>query len=224
MEKRLMMFLAGLFFSVGMALAQTQISGTVVSADGDEPIVGASVMVAGTKTGTITDIDGKFSLSVSEGSTRLVVSYLGMITKTVTASKNMKVVLFTDNKSLDEVVVTAMGISRDKKALGYAAQQLNAEDLNIAGTSSLASAMQGKLTGVDIRTSSGMPGASAQIVIRGARSFEGDNTPLYVVDGMPISSTPDFDTGHSVKGADIASRSIDINPDDIESINVLKGP
>lgn len=223
MEKRLMMFLTGLFFSVGMALAQTQISGTVVSADDDEPIVGASVMVAGTKTGTITDIDGKFSLSVSEGSTRLVMSYLGMITKTVTASKNMKVVLFTDNKSLDEVVVTAMGISRDKKALGYAAQQLNAEDLNIAGTSSLASAMQGKLTGVDIRTSSGMPGASAQIVIRGARSFEGDNTPLYVVDGMPISSTPDFDTGHSVTGADNASRSIDINPDDIESINVLKG-
>ena len=224
MEKRLFMFLAGLFLSIGMAVAQTQVTGTVVSGEDGEPIVGASVKVSGTKTGTITDVDGKFALNVPEG-TKLVVTYLGMLPKTVNASGSgvMKIKLDPDNKVLDEVVVTAMGITREKKALGYASQVLDAKDLNTSGTSSLASAMQGKLTGVDIRTSSGAPGASAQIVIRGARSFDGNNTPLYVVDGMPISSTPDFDTKASVTGADNASRTIDLNPDDIESINVLKG-
>ena len=224
MEKRLFMFLAGLFLSIGMAVAQTQVTGTVVSGEDGEPIVGASVKVSGTKTGTITDVDGKFALNVPEG-TKLVVTYLGMLPKTVYASVSgaMKIKLDPDNKVLDEVVVTAMGITREKKALGYASQVLDAKDLNTSGTSSLASAMQGKLTGVDIRTSSGAPGASAQIVIRGARSFDGNNTPLYVVDGMPISSTPDFSTKESVTGADNASRTIDLNPDDIESINVLKG-
>ena len=224
MEKRLFMFLAGLFLSIGIAVAQTQVTGTVVSGEDGEPIVGASVKVSGTKTGTITDVDGKFALNVPEG-TKLVVTYLGMLPKTVNASVSgaMKIKLDPDNKVLDEVVVTAMGITREKKALGYASQVLDAKDLNTSGTSSLASAMQGKLTGVDIRTSSGAPGASAQIVIRGARSFDGNNTPLYVVDGMPISSTPDFSTKESVSGADNASRTIDLNPDDIESINVLKG-
>ena len=224
MEKRLFMFLAGLFLSIGMAVAQTQVTGTVVSGEDGEPIVGASVKVSGTKTGTITDVDGKFALNVPEG-TKLVVTYLGMLPKMVNASVSgaMKIKLDPDNKVLDEVVVTAMGITREKKALGYASQVLDAKDLNTSGTSSLASAMQGKLTGVDIRTSSGAPGASAQIVIRGARSFDGNNTPLYVVDGMPISSTPDFSTKESVTGADNASRTIDLNPDDIESINVLKG-
>ena len=222
MEKRLMMFLACFFLFLGGALAQTTISGTVVSAEDGEPIVGAAVTIAGTKTGTVTDVDGKFTLNVAPGS-NLRVSYLGMKEKTVKAANNLKIQLSSNDKTLDEVVVTAMGITRQKKSLGYDAQELKASDLNVAGTSSLASAMQGKLTGVDIRTSSGAPGASAQIVIRGARSFNGNNTPLYVVDGMPISSQPDFSTGQSVTGADYASRTIDINPDDIESISVLKG-
>ena len=116
-----------------------------------------------------------------------------------------------------------MGIKRDRKALGYAAQDLNSEQLNKAGTTSLASAIQGKLTGVDIRQSSGAPGASSQIIIRGARSFDGNNQPLYVIDGMPINTTADFDTGNSVTGANYADRSIDINPEDIESMSVLTG-
>lgn len=222
MEKRLMTFIACLFLSLGMALAQTQVSGKVTSAEDGEPVIGASIKVAGTNTGTVTDVDGNFSLNVPAGA-KLEVTYLGMLPQTVKAGQKMKIVLEADNKTLDEVVVTAMGISRDKKALGYASQKLGSEDLNIAGTSSLASAMQGKLTGVDIRQSSGAPGASSQIVIRGARSFSGDNTPLYVVDGMPIASSADYDTGASVTGADKANRSIDINPDDIESIDVLKG-
>lgn len=135
----------------------------------------------------------------------------------------MKVVLSSDSEQLDEVVVTAMGIKRDRKALGYAAQDLKSDQLNKSGTTSLASAIQGKLTGVDIRQSSGAPGASSQIIIRGARSFDGNNQPLYVVDGMPINTTADFDTGNSVSGANYADRSIDINPEDIETINILKG-
>ena len=216
------MIFAGLFLMIGVALAQSSVKGTVTSSEDGEPIVGASVMVDGTKTGTVTDLDGHFELNVPAGS-KLVITYLGMKKKTVTAAANMKVALDSDNKELKEVVVTAMGITRDKKALGYSSQNLKASDLNVSGTSSLASALQGKLTGVSIRQSSGAPGASAQITIRGARSFDGNNTPLYVVDGMPIVSTPDFKTLDSVTGADYASRSIDINPDDIESVNVLEG-
>ena len=216
------MIFAGLFLMIGVALAQSSVKGTVTSSEDGEPIVGASVMVDGTKTGTVTDLDGHFELNVPAGS-KLVITYLGMKKKTVTAAANMKVALDSDNKELKEVVVTAMGITRDKKALGYSSQNLKASDLNVSGTSSLASALQGKLTGVSIRQSSGAPGASAQITIRGARSFDGNNTPLYVVDGMPIVSTPDFSTLQSVTGADYASRSIDINPDDIESVNVLEG-
>ena len=225
MEKRLMTVAAAIAVSTSMAFAQSQISGKVTSSDDGQPVVGASIKIVGTNTGTITDIDGNFSLNAPAGA-KLEVTYLGMLPQTVKAGQKMKIVLEADNKTLDEVVVTAMGISRDKKALGYASQKLGSEDLNIAGTSSLASAMQGKLTGVDIRQSSGAPGASSQIVIRGARSFSGDNTPLYVVDGMPIASSTDFDMdalNGGVVGSDKANRSIDINPDDIESIDVLKG-
>ena len=146
-----------------------------------------------------------------------------MQTQEVAIKPNVRVILKSDAEQLDEVVVTAMGIKRDRKALGYAAQDVSSEQWNKAGTTSLASAIQGKLTGVDIRQSSGAPGASSQIIIRGARSFDGNNQPLYVIDGMPINTTADFDTGNSVTGANYADRSIDINPEDIESMSVLTG-
>ena len=137
----------------------------------------------------------------------------------------VNIVLHSDTEILDEVVVTAMGISREKKALGYAVQDIKSDKLTQASNSNLAGALQGKVSGVDIRPSSGMPGASSQITIRGARSFSGDNTPLYVVDGMPVTSTPDIDTDKqnngSVSGADFANRAVDIDPNDIESINIL---
>ena len=223
MKKRLTMFLAAMFLCMGAALAQTKVSGTVLSQDDGQPIIGAAVKVVGTSTGMLTDVNGRFNITMPANSKQLEISYLGYLSQTVAAKNGMRVFLKADAKTLDEVVVTAMGISRDKKALGYAAQELKAEDLNVNGTTSLASAIQGKLTGVSVRQSSGAPGASAQIVIRGARSFDGNNAPLYVVDGMPIASTPDFSTGNSVTGADFTNRSIDINPDDIENISVLKG-
>lgn len=212
-------------FSITLNLsAQTQtIRGQVVYAGDNGPLIGATVMPVGGGQGVSTNIDGEFSLVVPESVKTLVVSYVGMTTKQVAIVPNMVIKLSNSDHQLDEVVVTAMGMKKDRKALGYAVQDLKADDLNTEGTTSLASAIQGKLTGVDIRPSSGAPGASSTIVIRGARSFNGNNAPLYVVDGMPIATEPDFSTGNSTSGANIADRSIDINPEDIESINVLKG-
>ena len=157
----------------------------------------------------------------------LVISFIGLESQEVKIQPVVKVILRSDSEQLDEVVVTAMGISREKKALAYAVQDVKGEELTQAASTSLSSALQGKVSGVDITPSSGMPGASSQIVIRGVRSFTGDNTPLYVVDGMPISSASDIDTDSrntgSVAGADFANRAVDLDPNDIESINILKG-
>lgn len=220
-----MLLLACLFVGIGLVTAQTQkVTGVVISEEDGQPIIGASVLVKGTKVGAITGIDGDFTIpNVPSSAKTLQVSYVGMLTQEVGIKSNLRILLKSDAEMLDEVVVTAMGIKRDRKALGYAAQDLKSDQLNKSGTTSIANAIQGKLTGVDIRQSSGAPGASSQIVIRGARSFDGNNQPLYVVDGMPINTAADFDTKNSVTGANYADRSIDINPEDIESINVLKG-
>ena len=223
MEKKLTSVVLFLAMGMGVVSAQSsKVTGKVVGEDG-EPVIGASIMVKGTTVGTVTDYDGNFVLEVPANGKRLVISYIGMKSQEVAISSNIQVKMLSDTQNLDEVVVTAMGIKRDRKALGYAAQDLKSDQLNKSGTTSLASAIQGRLTGVDIRQSSGAPGASAQIMIRGARSFDGNNQPLYVVDGMPINTSADFDTDDSVTGANYADRSIDINPEDIESINVLKG-
>lgn len=224
--KKLFSLLLAILLSVASMTAQDfkKVEGVVVYAGDNEPLVGATVIPAGGGHGVATDIDGKFYLDVPSSVTKLNVSYVGMVTRQVDITPGiMTIALNSAENRLDEVVVTAFGMKKERKGLGYAVQDLSAEDLNTDGTTSLASAMQGKLTGVDIRPSSGAPGASSQIVIRGARSFDGNNQPLYVVDGMPIESTPDFDTGNSVTGANMADRSIDINPEDIESINILKG-
>lgn len=153
------------------------------------------------------------------------ISYIGMQTQEVVIKPNLRVVLKADAQKLDEVVVTAMGISREKKALGYAVQDVKSDALTRAANTDLAGALQGKVSGIDITPSSGMPGASSKITIRGSRSFTGDNTPLYVIDGMPIASTADVSTSltDGAYGTDYANRAVDIDPNDIESINILKG-
>ena len=222
--KKLSLFLALLACAVSVVGAQERtITGQVIFADDNEPIIGATILVPGTSIGTSTDLDGNFTLRVPDSAREVTVSYVGMATRQVPIADRMEIVLENADHKIDEVVVTALGMKRDRKGLGYAAQDLKGNELNKAGTTGLSDAMQGKLSGVEIVPSSGMPGASSQVVIRGARSFTGNNTPLYVVDGMPIQSTPDFSTGQSVSGTDIADRSIDIDPNDIESINVLKG-
>ena len=153
------------------------------------------------------------------------ISYIGMQTQEVIIKPTLKVILKADAQKLDEIVVTAMGISREKKALGYAVQDVKSDVLTRAANTDLAGALQGKVSGIDITPSSGMPGASSKITIRGSRSFTGDNTPLYVIDGMPIASTADVSTSltDGAYGTDYANRAVYIDPNDIESINILKG-
>ena len=223
MRKKFTSVLLFLAMGIGVASAQdSKITGKVIDENG-EPVIGASIVVRGTTVGTVSDIDGNFTLEVPADGKHLMISYIGMRTQQVDIAPNVTVRLLNDTQNLDEVVVTAMGISKEKKALGYAVQDVKSEELTRAANTSLASAMQGKVSGVDIAPSSGMPGASAKITIRGSRSFTGDNTPLYVVDGMPIASTADVDTGSSVSGSDFANRAVDLDPNDIESINILKG-
>ena len=228
MMKKFTFILLCLVIGISTVVAQnTKVAGSVISADDGLPVIGASIVVKGTMVGTVTDYDGNFTLEVPSNGKVLIVSYVGMLTQEVPVSPNVRVVLKSDTQNLDEVVVTALGIKREEKALGYAVQDVKGDKLTQAANSNLAGALQGKVSGLDIKPSSGMPGASSQITIRGARSFSGDNTPLYVIDGMPVTSTPDVDTdlqnNGSVSGADFANRAVDIDPNDIESINILKG-
>ncbi|MCL1944156.1 MAG: SusC/RagA family TonB-linked outer membrane protein [Candidatus Azobacteroides sp.] len=226
--KKFVILSAFFLFGWVWANAQTGSSGTVVDENGD-PVIGASVLVKNTSVGTVTDVNGHFNINVPAGNHTLVVNYIGMISKEVAVGSNLKVVLQSSARDLDEVVVTAMGITREKKALGYAQQTVNSDELTQAANSSLAGALQGKTSGIDIKSSSGMPGASSQIIIRGARSFTESNTPLYVIDGMPVASTADLTSDYGefgnggVVGPDYANRGVDIDPNDIESISILKG-
>ena len=179
MEKRLMTFIACLFLSLGMALAQTQVSGKVTSAEDGEPIIGASIKVEGTNTGTVTDIDGNFSLVLPNGKNSVKVSYIGMQDKTVVLKAgNNKIVLASDAKNLDEVVVTAMGITRQSKALGYSASVVGGEKLSESRTGDIMSGIAGKVAGVQISASSSDPGASNSVVIRGVSSLSGNNQQI----------------------------------------------
>lgn len=224
--RKLKLFLVLLLItSAQVIIAQSTITGIVTGSEDGNPIPGATVLVKGTTAGVITNLDGHYSLKVPGEGKILQFSFVGMVTKEVTigTQTTINVVLDPDVMDLEGVVVTAMGVSREKKALGYATQAVKSEDLSRSGSSSFATALQGKVSGVEIKPSSGAPGASSQIIIRGARSFTGNNTPLYIIDGMPVSSTAEFTTGNSTSGADIANRAVDIDPNDIESINVLKG-
>ena len=225
--KKVKLFMACFLAVVSTALFAQNITvkGTVSDASTGEPLTGAAVVVQGSATSyALTDAAGAFSLNAPANGI-LVISNMGYKTRQVDVNGqgSISIALEPDIEYLTEVVVTAMGISREKKALGYAVQDLKAEELNHASSASLSSALQGKLSGVEISSSSGMPGASSKITIRGSRSLDGNNQPLYVVDGMPVASNPDMGTGSSVTGSDYAGRSLDIDPNDIESINVLKG-
>jgi TonB-linked SusC/RagA family outer membrane protein len=228
----LFLFFCGLVLTAGAQ--QKTITGTVTGVDDGQPVIGCTVLVKGTTTGITTDINGKYTVAVPPNGTTLVFSYIGMKTQEIEIAGRSVIdaSLASDLVGLEEVVVTALGISREKKALGYSVQDVKNEVIERTGNTDLSGAMQGKLSGIDIKPSSGMPGASSQITIRGARSFTGNNNPLYVVDGMPIASGSDIQSGaggdftlaaDGVTGSDISNRAMDINPADIESINVLKG-
>ena len=227
MKKRLTLFFVSLFLCVGSVLAQTKVTGTVYSQEDGQPIIGAAVKVDGTQTGMLTDVNGKFTLTLPEGKNQITVSYLGYLAQTVTAKNGMRIFLKADAATLDEVVVTAMGISREKKALGYAVSEVNAEDLikSRGGLSNPVNALQGKVAGLQISSGAGSMGGSSKVLIRGNNSLSGSNQPLFVVDGVPIEGK-DFnstDTQRGGGGYDYGNLIQDLNPDDIENVSVLKG-
>ena len=209
--------------TLGQVWAQSQtITGKVVSAADGEGIPGASISVLGTSRGTITDYDGRFSIEAETGTT-LVVSFVGMRSVSVPASANMVVTLEEDTEVLDEVVVTALGISRNEKTLGYAATKVDASEITKARTTNVATALAGKVAGVQVQATSTDPGAASNIIIRGFSSVSGSNQPLYVVDGVPLQNTTDYGAGSQDEKAASLGGISNIAAQDIESMTVLKG-
>ncbi|MCX2739621.1 SusC/RagA family TonB-linked outer membrane protein [Pontibacter anaerobius] len=208
------------------------VTGKVVTAADAMPLPGVSVVVKGTTTGTATDADGNFSLNVPEGNNVLVFRFIGYRTmeRTVGNESVINVALQEDTRQLEEVVVTAIGIERETKALGYSVQEVGTEELARSTQPSIANAINGKVAGVNITSSSGAPGAGQRIVIRGATSVTGNNQPLFVIDGVPIDNSttaagnPNQGTNAVLSGVANSNRAVDINPEDIESVTVLKGP
>ena len=223
MKKRLTMFMACLFLAMGTALAQTKVTGIVVSQEDNQPVVGVSVLVVGTSTGTVTGADGRFSLTVPEGKTQLRFTYVGMETLEVSARPQMRIVLRNDETSIDEIVVTAMGIKRSAKALGYSATAVDGGDIAASRTADVMSALQGKVAGVSISAAAGDPGSSNSVIIRGISSLGGTNQPLYVIDGVPMNNSAVYSNDGLNSGYDFGNGANAVNPDDVESMTILKG-
>ena len=210
--------------SIGLATAQTKkVTGQVISAEDNQPVIGAAVVVKGTTIGTITDFDGNFTLDVPSDAKSVMVSYVGLKGQEVPITAQMNIKLESDSQSLDEVVVTAMGISREKKSLGYAIQEVGSEELTKAGQISVTGALSGKVAGVQINQFGGSVGASSRISVRGNSSLSNDQQPLIVLDGVPISNDTQRSGDNTYNGVDYGSGLNDINPEDIESMTVLKG-
>ena len=215
-----------------LAFAQSvTVSGIVKSADSGEPLPGVAVVEKGTSNGTVTSSEGKFDLKVASASATLVFSSMGMEPKEVKASAGFMVVnLQLESSQLDEVVITALGISREKKSLGYAVSNLDAQDIQRSGENNVITSLNAKVPGVQVISSGGTPGASSKILIRGSATITGNNQPLIVVDGVPIdnsttqSSPRDYPFNANLQGVNNSNRAVDLNPDDIESVTVLKGP
>lgn len=217
------------FFTVtgGTAHAQTAarlLKGRVVDA-GNDPIIGASVMVKNAKEGTVTNMEGKFSLNVAPSAT-LVVSYIGFVTQEVKADTQkgeMTITLKEDTKRLGEVVVTALGIKRDRKALGYSLGEVSGKELQKAKEPNVINSLAGKVAGLTVSQTATGPSGSTRVILRGSTELTGNNQPLYVIDGVPMDNT-NFDSSDQWGGYDLGDGISSINPDDIENISVLKGP
>ena len=204
MKKRLSMMFACLFLFVGISMAQTRVTGTVLSEEDGQPIIGATVKVPGASQGAVTDVNGAFSITVPNGASQLQFSYVGMESKTLAAKSKMTVYLTSDAASLDEVVVVAYGTQK-KTSLTGAIQSVKSEQLEIRPTSSITSALEGTVAGIQVNSTYGAPGDDPSIRIRGIGTVNGSSTPLYILDGVPF-------------GGNVS----DLNPADIESISVLK--
>lgn len=200
-----------------------KISGAIVDIQG-EPLIGASVQVKNTTKGTVSDFDGKFTIEMSPNSI-LVVKFLGFVTQEirVTSPKILNIVLEEEVNLLNEVAVTALGIKREKKALGYSVGEVKGEELEKAKETNVINALAGKIPGLVISQTAGGPSGSSRVIIRGNTELTGNNQPLYVVDGVPLDNT-NFGSADTNGGYDLGDGISSINPDDIETMSVLKGP
>mgnify|MGYP006278457405 CR=1 FL=1 len=221
--KRLLLVLGLVLLGSAGLMAQRTVRGMVTGSDG-EPLVGATVQVKGTTSGTATDLDGNYLLQVPEGANTLVFSYTGFASEEVELGPSDIVdVTLTQGVDLEAAVVTAVGIERNRRSLGYAVSELSSEQVTQRAESDVIRTLTGKVPGVNIQGSNGAPGASTNIVIRGYSSILGDNQPLFVVDGIPFDNSSPRTQNTLVAGAPYSSRALDIDPNDIESISVLKG-
>lgn len=222
MGKRIHLFLLALAIGVIQGAAQvTTVRGIVTTEEDGEPVIGASVIVKGTALGTVTDVNGRFELSgLPPSATRLLISYISLMAKEVAIAPQVSVTLKSDTHLLDEVVVTALGISREKKALGYTAQEVKQDALVQGKDNNLLNSLSGKIAGVRITNTQGDVGSS-RIVIRGETSIAGENQPLFIVDGIPVDNSQ---LNARSSGRDFKNAIADLNPEDIKTLTVLKGP
>ena len=197
-----------------------EITGTVADADG--PLIGATVKVVGAAKGSVTDMDGRFTLRCKPGDL-LEVSYIGYKPIQVKASQGMKVVMNEDKTQLSEVVVTALGIKRERKALGYALSEVKGEELTKAKETNVINSLSGKVAGLVVQNTAGGASGSTRVLLRGNTEMTGNNQPLYVIDGVPLDNT-NFGSAGQAGGYDLGDGISAINPDDIENMTVLKGP
>lgn len=211
--------------SMSNAFAQTRtITGKVTGSQDGVAIPGVTVLVKGTTIGAITNFDGIYSINVKPEHKTLVFSYVSMkkLEVTLGAQTTINVVMQPDNILIDEVVVTALGISREKKSLGYSVQDVSGDELNKARETNILNSLSGKVSGLQVTSSSGAVGASSRIVVRGVSSLGGNNQPMFIVDGVPLNNEELGSTG--TYGVNRGNAAADINPNDIHSISVLKGP
>ena len=235
MKKLLLKVLPVTLLLMALSMANAQVSnvysGTVKDSKG-EPVIGAAVQVKGTQIGSVTDADGKFAVAAPANAKTLVVKYIGFKAKEVDISKgDFNVTLDEDVLGLDEVVVTAIGIKKEKRALGYSVQDVSGDDLNKSGNPNAFSALSGKVAGLTATTSNGSPGGAVNMRLRGAVSLFGNNQPLIVIDGIPVDNDQESSIDNIIYGGAYGgingdfnqNRGIDINPEDIENVSVLKG-
>lgn len=228
--KQTLLVLALVFFAFGITLAQRNISGKIADSNGD-PLIGASILIKGTDIGTVTDELGAYSITVPPGNNVLIFSYTGFTTQEITLGANnvLDMTLAESAEQLSEVLVTAIGIQREKKALGYAVTDLNGDQITQRSEPDPVRAIAGKVPGVQISGAGGAPGQSTKINIRGFSSLTGNTQPLFVVDGIPFDNSVNASRSTNVNGNVItagnqySSRAFDIDPNNIESITILKG-
>jgi len=220
--RKLTLFMCCLLFAIPGVFAQTVVKGKVSDADGS-PLSGVSIKAAGTQTGTTSAADGTFSLSVSNLNSTLEISYVGYEALRVRAGSNLSnIQMKSSTGGLQEVVVTAQGIRREKKALGYAVASVDKKALELRPDGDVVRLLNGKAPGVDILNASGMSGSGTNIIIRGVNTISGSSTPLFIVDGVPFDASTNAQASF-VYGNTTSSRFLDLDPNSIESINVLKG-